>query len=352
MRRRCNISYIQSTFYDNIAQGRYSNIIAWTKVGYNEVVTTAEENVWSAGGLYVFPPSATQMEIVGSENTEDIGTILFGSRTVPVTSDAGGSTTTLLDAGVDFSATAAAGDLLIVDPSGTTPEWAWITTAANGLLTFTGGLSSGGVGTTRKYLVVDASPVKGALAMKIEYLDSTYAAKTMIIPCNGTNVMTTLNDAGAAQAILRVNSFRVIGVGTEAGTTGHVFGNWQIRAAGAGAVYSYIPIGNTRARNCAYTVPLGKTLYVTDLNLAWADDAETKILIARFIVEANQEPTTFFVNGSIFYGYGETLVTNGTVMLDRPVPQKFVAKSDIKVSCQAITGSGPASSVMRGYLVS
>lgn len=60
------MSYSNSSYYDSIAQGRYSNISAWTKVGYNEVITTAEENVWSNGGLYVFPPAAVQMEIVGS----------------------------------------------------------------------------------------------------------------------------------------------------------------------------------------------------------------------------------------------------------------------------------------------
>jgi len=346
------MSYLASTFYDNIAQGRFSNITPWTKVGYNDVVTTAEENVWSAGGLYAFPTAAAQMEIVGSENTEDIGTILFGSRTVPVTSDAGGSTTTLLDAGVNFSATAAAGDLLIVDPSGTTPEWGWITTAANGSLTFSGGLSSGGEGTTRKYLVIDASEVKGALAVRIDYLDSTYAAKTMIIPTNGTTAVTTLNDAGASQTMLRINSFRIIGTGTEATTTNKSYGYWIIRPAGGGTTYSYITLGKLRARNSAYTVPLGKTLYVTDLNIAWGDDAEAKILIARFIVESNQEPTTYFVNGTTFYGYGEALVNNAMIHLPRPVPQKFTQKSDIKVSCQAVSGSGPASSIMRGYLIS
>lgn len=271
-----------------------------------------------------------------------------------MTSDAGGSTTTLLDAGVDFSATAAAGDLLIVDPSGTTPEWGWITTAATGSLTFSGGLSSGGVGTTRKYLVIDASPVKGALAIKIDYLDSTYAAKTMIIPTNGTTAVTTLNDAGAAQTMLRINSFRIIGTGTEATTTNKSYGYWAIRQAGGvpATYYSYISLGKLMARNSAYTVALGKTLYVNEVNVGWGDDAETKILVARFIVESNQEPSTYFVNGTAFYGYGEVLVNNASIVLPRPIPQKFTQKSDIKVSCQAVTGSGPASSVMRGYLVS
>jgi hypothetical protein len=256
----------------------------------------------------------------------------------------------LLDAGVDFSATAAAGDLLIVDPSGTTPEWGWITTAANGSLTFSGGLSSGGVGTLRKYLVIDASPVKGALAIKIDYLDSTYAAKIMIIPTNGTTVVTTLNDAGAAQTILRVNSFRHIGTGTEVGTTNKSYGYWIIRPAGGGTSYSYITLGKLRARNSSYTVPLGKTLYVNERNFGWGDDAETKILIARFIVESNQEPATFFVNGTAFYGYGEVLVQNASIDLPRTIPQKFVQKSDIRVSVQAYSGSGPALSTMSGFL--
>jgi len=299
-----SLEHFSKTLGESIALGQISNYASWSKIGYNPAVGTSEEDLWSAGGSYgnsgLFPAVAAQWEMLGDENVEDIGDILRGSRTVPITSDAGGSTTTLLDADVDFTAgggtAVEVGDLLIVDPSGTTPEWGWITTVAIHTLTFSGGLSSGGSGTTRKYIVVDASTHKGSLAIKVDYLDSTYAAATTIMPTNGTTVVQTLNDAGAALSLFRVNSFRHIGIGTEATTTNKPYGNWTLRTVGGGAgtTWSYITAGYTRARNIQYTVPLGKTLYVNSVNVgfAWVDAAKAQNQYARFWTRANREPAT------------------------------------------------------------
>lgn len=359
-----SLEHLSKTLGETIALGQISNYASWSKIGYNPAVGTTEEDLWSAGGSYgnsgLFPATAAQWEILGDENVEDIGDIIRGSRTVPVTSDAGGSTTKLVDTSEDFTAatSVAAGDLLIVDPSGTTPEWGWITsisttTNPNDTLNFTGGLSSGGVGTTRKYLVVDASTHKGSLAIKIDYLDSTYAAATTIMPTNGTTVVQTLNDAGAALSMFRVNSFRHIGIGTEATTTNKPYGNWTLRTVGGGAgtTWSYITAGYTRARNIQYTVPLGKTLYVNTVNVgfAWVDAAKSQNQYARFWTRANREPATRFLTGNLFYPYTEILSAGGDVSIVISTPTKLAAKTDIRVSCIA-SAAGVATAVLRGFL--
>lgn len=347
-----NPRVVNQTYLEQIAEGNVTGHTPWSKIGFNPDIGTSEEDLWSNGGSYSFPATAIQMEILGSENTEDIGDIIFGSRTVPITSDAGGSTTTLLDADVDFTGgTAAAGDLLILDPSGTTPEWGWITTVDTHTLTFSGGLSSGGSGTSRKYLVVDASTHKGSLAVKIDYLDSTYAAKSMIIPTNGTTVVTTLDDAGAAQTILRINSFRHIAIGTEAGTTNLPYGYWIIRTAGGGTTYSYISLNKTRARNQQYTVPLGKTLYVNMWTVGWGyQSATSKNEYCRFYTRANVEPSTLFNTGVIFYPYTEVNLSNGTTSVQFPIPTRLPAKTDIRVTAVASSTGGAGTSVLRGWL--
>ena len=340
--------------YD-IAKGNVTGHSVWSKIGFNPEIGITEEDIWSAGGLYSFPTTAIQMEIVGSENNEDIGDIIRGSRTTPITSDAGGSITTLIDASENFTTgtAVAIGDLIIVDPSGTTPEWGWITTVAATTLTFSGGLSSGGVGTTRKYIVVGASTHKGSLAVKIDYLDSGYNAKTMIIPTNGTSVVTTLNDAGTAQTILRVNSFRHIAIGTEATTTNLPYGYWTIKTGGGapGTTYSYISLNKTRARNTMYTVPLGKTLYVTSWTCSWGFEAvSTKPQYCRFYTRANIELSTGFNTGVLFYPFTEVNLSGGTSTIEFSVPTKLPAKTDIRVTAIASTAGGVGNSVLRGWI--
>jgi hypothetical protein len=195
------------------------------------------------------------MEVASSSATADadIGTILFDA-----TCDAGGTTTTMLDAGVDFTATAAAGDYIIIEKSGTTPEWGVLTAVANGSVTFSGGLSSGGsCATARTYQILDSSAATGAMAVKIEYLDDAFAEKSEIVILNTTTYVDTVNSD-----LYRINSFRVIACGTKATPTYAAVGNITLRGNVTTTTYSYITAGYTRARNVMYTVPAGKTLYI------------------------------------------------------------------------------------------
>ena len=105
-----------------IAEGDVTGHTPWSKIGYNPAITTAEEDIWSAGGAYAFAAAAGVWEFVSSDNTDDIGTVLHSG-----TNTTGGSTTTLEETGENFLTTTVAGDLVIVDAGGTTPEWGWIT---------------------------------------------------------------------------------------------------------------------------------------------------------------------------------------------------------------------------------
>lgn len=329
--------------YD-IAEGNVPNHAAWSKIGYNPTVATNEEDVWSAGGLYVFPTSATlQMEVVSSLNTADVdvGTILFTG-----TSDVGGTTTTMLDAGVDFTATAAAGDVIIVDKSGTTPEWGVLTAVANGSVTFAAGLSSGGsFAAARVYHILDTDAAKGAMAVKIDYLTSTYVARTEIVILAADTAVPMIS-----ADTFRVNSFRVIAVGSKATALNAAGGNLSLKKNGA-LTYSYITAGFTRARNAMYTVPFGKTLYVTQWTMS-SETTNNKIESVRCMTKANVEPSTGFKGqGNIFYTYTEVMSTNAVNTIEFTVPTKLNAGTDIKISALPFGAfTGPVTSVLRGWL--
>jgi len=335
------MSYIGSEFYQNIAFGRYSNISPWSKIGFNPQVQTTEEDVWSAGGVYVFCTTAGIWEVVSSDNTQDIGTVIHSGGAT----GAGGSTTTISVAGENFLTTTAAGDHLIIDKGETTPEWAIITeVTSDTVLTFANGLSSGGTGASRStYHVIDKSDKTHAQAVCICGLDSNYAEISEIVILNGTTAVDTTKN------FFRVNGFRVIC----AGTSETSLGNLTLRADGAGATYSYITAGFTRARNSAYTVPASKTLYVNFLEAGATTPNDSKVQTCRIYTRANVEPKTLFRTDALFYNYTGLLVSNGQEGHEILIPTRLPAKTDIKMSAVGLTGfSGSVVTVLRGFLVS
>jgi hypothetical protein len=337
------MSYFGKDFLENIASGGYSNVVPWSKMGYSPAIgttsATTQSDIWSAGGLYVFPTAATAMAVIGGAN--DDGTDTFS--TTYAGTDNGGSATALKDTTKDFTTptTAAIGDCVILDKAGTTPEWGYVTglTGTN-QLDVASGFSSGGNANGRAYTVIDKSASTGAQAVKIGYLDSTYAAKEEIVVTNGA---AEVNLTGSP---LRINSFRVIA----AGSTNAAVGALSLKAQTPTAtVYSYITAGYTRARNAMYTVPLGKTLYVISTHMSYGVSAATKSEYARLWVKANLVDQTGFLMNNIFWSYIETVCSNNSASLLLPVYAKLPQKTDIKVTGVA-SAVGNSTVVMRGYL--
>lgn len=325
--------------YD-IAEGNVIGHTAWTKIGYSPTINTAESSLWSAGGLYAFPAAAFTGDVVSSSaGDEDAGVVIKSG-----TADAGGSTTSLYDAAVDFTTATAVevGDCVILDKSGAAPEWGYVTAVAQHTLTIGGGFSSGGtVSAGRTYSVLDYNSAgkTGAHAVKFEYLTTGFVEKSEIVILDGNAPVNTINTD-----LYRINSFRII-----AGYK--CVGNLSLRVSGGATTYSYITAGFTRARNNMYTVPTGKTLYVTQWSVGWATPNDTKVQVARFFTKTNMEPTTRFITGALFYPYTEIVVANAEAVIHFDVPTKVPSGVDILVNGLAATGgSGPAVSVLRGWL--
>jgi len=343
--------------YD-IGEGNIAGHVAWSKIGYIIMPATVESDVWSYGATTNIVPimTAGATRRIVTANAADAGAVIKGDATGDtITSDAGGSTTTLVDADVDFlAATAVAiGDCVILDPHGAVAEWGFVTGVATNTLILANGFSQGGTGSLRKYAVVDYSPQVGCHAVLINYLDSNYATKKEIVVTNGNQangVVTIGSD------IFRVNSFRVIATGSAGKPTGDI--KLGDNATPPTIIYAYITAGFTRSRGSLYTVPADKTLYLTSWTMSYAAAVDNRTTSCRFYTRAAQftaEDITYRTNVApgvmIWYPYAEVVVSNSVAVVGFDVPIKILPKVSVKVSGSgASIATGIATSVLRGWL--
>ena len=319
-----------------LAEGDIADHEPWSIIGYTPTFTTVESTIWSKAGVHTFPAAAQQMEMVSSDNTQDIGTILFNSTST------GGSTTTLIDTEVDFTAGGAAGvgDCVILDKSGAVPEWGYVTevTDAN-TLTIAGGFSSGGTGDTRAYLVVDYSAYTGAHAVIIEYLNGSYVEDTEIVVLNGTTAVDTV----------QTDLFRPQGIAVIAAGSGmKAVGNLSLRNTAGSSTFQHITAGYTHSRSGFYTVPATKTLYVVSMTAGYGY-ATNQTHYGRIYLRANYEEHSEFHTGSLMHPYAEATVANSAFGLDFKMPLVFPATTDIRVAGIS-TFSGIGEVALRGWL--
>ena len=328
--------------YD-IAEGNVTDHVAWSIFGYTPVLGLAESDIWSASGQYVFPVAAQQMELVSSDNAQDIGVSIKGDATGnTVQSDPDGSLTTLTDADVDFTAATAVaiGDIIILDPHGISPSFGFVTGVAAHTLTVADGFAKGASGASRYYAVIDKSAHTGALVVGVKYLDASYACHGELVVLNGTTPVDTINTN-----IFRVNDMRVIGTGTG----NKPVGNISIRNTAGTTTYDYITLGYNVARGSFYTVPAEFTLYITQVTFAFGY-AANQTHYARLYLRSNRDPASRFHMGSIFYPDAGTICANSSTVVQLTSPIKYLEHSDVKASGFASTATGIATVAMRGWL--
>ena len=311
---------------------------AWLKIGYNPEITNAEETVWSAGGTYVFPTVEAGLEVYSADAQDTGSSIRSGVAT-------GGTTTTLVDSAANFLGGTAVsiGDCVLLDKSGSIPEWGKVTTVLASALVCSGGFSSGGIGDARGYNVLNSAASTGVQAVFIKYLDDNFVSHDEIVITNGGVVATVNTD------YYRVNSFRV----ACAGTNNKAEGDIELRNLADTPVYAHMTAGFTIARQAVFTVPEDKMLYINSFNAAWCSPNDSKVQSARVILRANAEPRNGFNMGPIFFPYAEVMVTNEDVNITNEVPLKIPPTTDVIISLLSTdaAGTGPATVVMSGWTV-
>ena len=189
-------------------------------------------------------------------------------------------------------------------------------------------------------VTTDGIAGQGIQTAYIKYLNTSYVELSETITLNGTIAVST-----AAHNIIRVNNFRA----ATAGSSGKALGDITLKNSTATVTYSNIATGYTRARNTAYTVPAGKTLYVTSIGFSSANNTSGM----RMTTRANYDNVSGLnLSTEMFMPYSEVVLTAGSYTRQLEQPTRLPEKTDIKVSviCTGTSSGGVAFSSLRGYL--
>ena len=176
----------------------------------------------------------------------------------------------------------------------------------------------------------------GVRTVHIHYLDDTYAERVEVVTTNGlTGVNTT------ATNIFRVNSFRADTIGTG----GKAAGTISLTDTTPTVTYSTIALGYTRSRNGFYTVPLGKTLYVTEISMSVYGANKGLRFTFRSTWDADDAELRDF-----FIPFAEHMMSNGAFLHSFGIPHPFPAGTRLKISAKADQAGAVCSASMRGWL--
>lgn len=180
----------------------------------------------------------------------------------------------------------------------------------------------------------------GIKTVRIYYLTNTYAEATEDIELNGTSFVNTV-----ATNILRVNALRALTAGTGYKAAGNI-----ILEGLTGTDYRVIAAGYTRDRSGIYTVPAGKSLYITDYYVGVGGLNANNM--CRITLRANYidvAPGTLLTAGLMFMPFVELVVPNGDIVRHFDIPIYFPATADVKISAYVDAGTAFVEASYRGW---
>jgi hypothetical protein len=176
----------------------------------------------------------------------------------------------------------------------------------------------------------------GAQTITVHYLNGSYAEKQVTVTMNGTSAVQIGTD------VFRIQNARVAAAGSLNATAGN------ITIASGGVTYGYIRAGKTRQRQCIWTVPAGKTLYVTDLTFTASNMGSTKY--ARFTTKATyDEKAGTVLRPELFMPFTEAGLMNGIYIRRLLPPTKLPATTDLKVVCATNDTGSVLTCGLRGW---
>jgi hypothetical protein len=178
----------------------------------------------------------------------------------------------------------------------------------------------------------------GAYTVTLYYLDSMWLEKSETITLNGQTAVETVS-----QDIYRVQNMRVNTTGTGLKPAGGI----SVKNHGETITYGFIAAGNTRQRQFVWTVPFGKTLYITQANVYCVHTAANKVgtitLRASF-----DDKTGLRLASGMMMAYAEAILADAPISVTYTMPKKFSEKVDIMVVGKS-TGTASIALTMAGW---
>jgi hypothetical protein len=185
----------------------------------------------------------------------------------------------------------------------------------------------------------DTSAGTGIHKIRIYYLTSTFVEKTEDCFLNGTGEVNT-----TATDIYRINKVRPLVVGTGLKAAGNID---VYNMTTHGTIYTRIATGFTKGRQLVYTVPKGKSLYITQLSGSCGGTTAPKY--GKFVLRSTWDSVSGARNAWMT-AYVEQGISSGTFIRDLPCPIKFPEGSDVIMSCKTLDDNCYVTASIRGWL--
>lgn len=185
----------------------------------------------------------------------------------------------------------------------------------------------------------DSASGTGIRKLILRYLDDSFIEKSEIITLNGLTVVHT-----TATDIYRVQCLSAY----ECGSHGKADGNITLSELGGSTYkYGYVSLGNTRDRQCVWTVPKGKTLYIT--TACFSVGGTTKERTAIFTDLSTYDAINGVIN-NFFSEYHEVVIEDGSFTREFEIPTRLPSGSDIKVQVKALNDNCIVSCSLHGWI--
>ena len=176
----------------------------------------------------------------------------------------------------------------------------------------------------------------GAYTVTVYYLTTGFVEKNVTVTMDGATPVQIATD------VYRVQNARVVSSGTALTAVGN------LTIASGGITYGYITAGRTRMRQCTWTVPTGKILYVTQIAFSCSDQSASKM--CRFTTKANYDNLSGTVlQRGLFMPFNEVTLNNTAYMRELNPPTPLPATVDLMVVALA-NSAAQGTCALRGWV--
>lgn len=180
----------------------------------------------------------------------------------------------------------------------------------------------------------DAAAGTGVRQVLIHYLDASYAVQSETVTLNGTTPVNTV-----ATDILRINGVHAVSVGSG----GVAAGNLSV--ANGGITYGYIKAGDNTARQAIFTIPAGKTGYISHWQTSSGAASGQPFCQTTLLATTHDG----IMHSGVFLVQDEQGTQNGGITINFPTPIPVPAQTDIKL--RVISNSATANAVALGTIM-
>lgn len=180
--------------------------------------------------------------------------------------------------------------------------------------------------TVRSSNVSDTSAGTGVRTVEINYLNASGVEQTEIVTTNGGAVNTV------ATNIRRVNYFHTVTAGTGAVAAGNI----TLTNTGNTVTYAQISAGGNFSRHGFFTIPSGKTGYITSAYVGAGASASGRFVRALLRTTSDHAGN---LTPNIFQYKRMALVQDGGIQMKFDIPIKVPALTDIKFSAANDAGA-------------